>query len=85
MPNFFPDDPNLPFFAYGAFRQGELAFLRIKPFVRDLDTRAIVLGTLRVRDGLLLLSPDGTANVPGHLVTFDQHARQASPFQGEEG
>lgn len=68
---YYPANATLPFFAYGAFRQGELAFLRIKPFVDVVDTNAKVKGEIRMRDGLLLLSPHESEFVSGHLMRFD--------------
>ena len=66
----FPSNANLPFFAYGAFRQGELAFLRIRSFVAQVNKSASVYGEMRVRDGLLLLSQHQSKTANGHLFHF---------------
>jgi len=64
-----PRNVYLPFFAYGAFRPGQLAFHRLKPFV--LRTKqALVRGQLRIRDGLPILDPDGAQDVSGSLFFF---------------
>lgn len=64
-----PQRLDLPFFAYGAFQPGQLAFHRLKPFVRKTE-KANVVGELRIRDGLPILDPDGTQAVSGFLLFF---------------
>lgn len=66
----FPENVQLPFFAYGAFRPGELAYLRIKPFVERVDNHAVVGGQLWIRDGLLLLDTSRDGEVDGSLIHF---------------
>jgi hypothetical protein len=48
-------NPNVsdPFFAYGIFRRGEIAFPRIAPYV-DTVVEGAVEGTLEERDGVHL-------------------------------
>jgi hypothetical protein len=64
-----PVNPALPFFAYGAFRPGELAFLRIKHYVAE-STRAVMAGALRVRDGLPIADIEGSGSIDGFSIRF---------------
>lgn len=64
-----PKRQDLPFFAYGVFRPGQLAFHRLKPFVEAVR-EGHVSGDLRVRDGLPILDPDGDGIVTGSLLIF---------------
>lgn len=64
-----PERQGLPFFAYGVFRPGQLAFHRLKPFVEAVRV-ACVRGELRVRDGLPILDPDCDGTVTGSLLPF---------------
>ena len=66
----FPANVQLPFFAYGTFRPGELAYLRIKPFVESVNNQAVVKGDLWIRDGLPLLDAKGDRLVDGALIHF---------------
>jgi len=69
----FPANTSLPFFAYGAFRPGELAFLRVQPYVTKAIPLAYTPGHLKVRDGLLLLfKSTETSTVTGSILYFDQ-------------
>jgi hypothetical protein len=55
-------DLGLPFFAYGIFSPGQIAFFQIKNYVRQV-TAASAAGNLRIRDGVLSATfaevPDG--------------------------
>lgn len=68
-----PQRVDLPFFAYGAFRPGQLAFHRLKPFVERAED-STVSGELRIRDGLPILDPDGIQNVSGSVLFFRSFA-----------
>jgi len=64
-----PADIDLPFFAYGVFKPGELAFFQL----RDLVTRvaeADLPGGLRLRDGLPILVAGEPGSVGGALLEF---------------
>lgn len=64
-----PADLTRPFFSYGIFRPGQLAFFQL----RDLVARAQpaqVPGTLLLRDGLPIADPAGQGYVGGALLTF---------------
>lgn len=66
-----PRHVEFPFFAYGAFRPGQLAFQRLKAFVLREEV-ASVSGQLRIRDGLPILDPNGGQLVSGSLLLFKQ-------------
>lgn len=65
-----PRGSNYPFFAYGVFRRGELAFLSTIDLVECVLEPAFVRGTLFVRDGLPIIYPCDRSSVPGSLVYF---------------
>ena len=52
---FLPEDLNLPFFAYGIFKKGQISFFRIKDFVKDIKQTHIENAFLAERDGIPLL------------------------------
>ncbi|MDD3662839.1 MAG: hypothetical protein PHT84_03165 [Candidatus Pacebacteria bacterium] len=65
-----PQDIALPFFAYGIFKPGQLAFPRIKDFVYRAED-GYVTGSFKERDGLPLFNPSqGRINVRGTLIHF---------------
>jgi len=65
-----PNDINLPFFAYGVFRKGELGFLSISDLVSRVVEPCSVTGSLLLRDGLPIIDPAGRSNIPGSLISF---------------
>ncbi len=71
-------DPSLPFFAYGIFKPGEIAFFQIKEFVRDVE-EVSVSGTLRIRDGLVVLDRNQSGEIAdGHRIRFKAGAEIAA-------
>jgi hypothetical protein len=63
-------DTNLPFFAYGLFKPGELCFFRIRDLVDKKRSReAGVNGALKERDGIPLLV-EGNFKIEGYLIYF---------------
>jgi hypothetical protein len=64
-----PEDPALPFFAYGLFRPDQLAFHRLREFVVRIQP-AEHRGELRLRDGLPILHPNTSGTVSGTLLYF---------------
>ena len=75
--SFMPSDATLPFFAYGIFQPGELAFLQIREFVRkwygiDLS------GALRVKDGLPIASLNENGCIAGTLLEFNTDTSKAA-------
>lgn len=65
-----PPNIDLPFFAYGLFRPGQLAFFQLREFVSNVTDPTQVAGRLLLRDGLPLIDPAGHERVKGALVTF---------------
>ena len=72
-----PQNINLPFFAYGIFKPGELAFYRIKEFVKN-HSQITVDGNLKIRDGLPLFDKDGMWHVKGYLLYFNENSYEES-------
>ncbi|MCC6814507.1 MAG: hypothetical protein IT498_10745 [Rubrivivax sp.] len=71
-----PTNPEIPFFAYGAFRPGELAFLKIREFV-DRCEQDGVPGTLRIRDGLPIADLASTnSQIDGFLIFFREGTQE---------
>lgn len=65
----FPDDLSLPFFAYGLFKPGQLAYFQIRDFAKSIP--ATVAGRLQIRDGVpFLIHPAAGYHVDGALVSF---------------
>lgn len=66
-----PPNIDLPFFAYGLFRPGQLAFFQLREFVSNVTDPTQVAGRLRLRDGLPAIYPTRNDElVKGALVTF---------------
>jgi hypothetical protein len=62
---------NLPFFAYGLFKPGELCFFRIRELVdKKRVDKAEVDGCLKERDGIPLLVKSNYSKVEGVLIYF---------------
>lgn len=64
-----PDDPTLPFFAYGALKPEELGYERIADHVQNAIPGR-TSGVLRMRDGLPHLDQGTRGEVHGSLVRF---------------
>jgi hypothetical protein len=71
-----PDQIDLPFFAYGIFQPGQLGFLGIRDFVVEVKDSCQIKGTLRIRDGLPIIDPQGTAQVSGSILVFKPEASE---------
>lgn len=65
-----PNDINLPFFAYGIFKPGQLSFFRIRNLVKNACV-AEVNGILKERDGIPLLVPSEYSKFKGVLIFFE--------------
>jgi hypothetical protein len=65
-----PRDIDLPFFAYGLFGPGQLAFFQLREIVSKVHEGAKVAGSLLLRDGLPIIDPAGYGRVKGALLTF---------------
>ena len=72
-----PPDVNLPFFSYGAFKPGQLAFTQLEVFIdpERPPERVSVSGTLLVRDGLPLFAP-GAHLIEGYVLHFKKEDRE---------
>ena len=65
-----PHDTDLPFFAYGIFKPGQLCYSRIRDNV-EMYLPTMVSGTLKERDGIPLLVLEGKhPNIKGFLIHF---------------
>jgi gamma-glutamylcyclotransferase (GGCT)/AIG2-like uncharacterized protein YtfP len=65
-----PEYTDLPYFAYGLFKPGELAHGQVDAFLDGVPVEAWVPGALYVRDGLPLLKLGGMDTVHGYLLRF---------------
>lgn len=65
-----PQRTDLPYFAYGLFKPGELAHQHIEPLLDGDPVPARIPGALYVRDGLPLLELGGRGFVLGYLMFF---------------
>jgi hypothetical protein len=65
-----PNNLKLPFFSYGIFKSGELAYQRLRPYVEGAPMSATVNGVLWLRDGLPLLEQSASGTVRGCLLGF---------------
>jgi hypothetical protein len=64
-----PAQTDLPFFAYGLFKPGQLGFLQVKDLVsRAHDTS--LKGVLRIRDGLPIADLNGNSEITGSILDF---------------
>jgi len=64
-----PSRLDLPFFAYGLFRPGQLGFLRVRAYVIDAKPSS-VRGDLRIRDGLPIADGSGQGLIHGSVLVF---------------
>lgn len=65
-----PERIDLPYFAYGLFKPGELAYGQLESLVDGAPVKAEVSGALYVRDGLPLLKLGSMNRVRGFLLCF---------------
>jgi gamma-glutamylcyclotransferase (GGCT)/AIG2-like uncharacterized protein YtfP len=70
-------DRSKPLFAYGFLRPGELAYHQIREHVARAEP-ASVRGEALERDGLLILSAEGTDDVAGHVLYFKRSQADAA-------
>ncbi len=77
-------DPSLPFFAYGLFKPGEIAFFQIKDFVQAVVPISVP-GALLIRDGVVVLDGTRTKEVAsGVRVEFRDGATAYDAIQQME-
>jgi hypothetical protein len=65
-----PAQIGLPFFAYGIFQPGQLGYYRLRELVQESRRDCSMKGSLRIRDGLPLIDPDGADDVAGVILVF---------------
>ena len=65
-----PDNIDLPFFAYGIFKRGQLGFYRIESCLENSVIDCTIKGNLLVRDGLPIIDELGASTVRGDLFFF---------------
>lgn len=65
-----PSDTQLPFFAYGLFKPGQLAFFQIGEFVSKANEPSLLKGALYLRDGLPIINPTRRGSIKGVLLNF---------------
>ena len=65
-----PTDTDRPFFAYGLFRPGQLAFFQLRDLVDRVAGPIEIVGSLRLRDGLPIIDLRGSGSVRGALLKF---------------
>jgi hypothetical protein len=65
-----PKNMDLPFFAYGLFKPGQLAYFQLRELVSHVSEPAQVAGSLLLRDGLPIIDPTGHGCVNGALIRF---------------
>jgi hypothetical protein len=65
-----PPNIDRPFFAYGLFRPGQLAFFQLRELVSNVAEPARVAGSLLLRDGLPIIDAAGPGYIKGALLTF---------------
>lgn len=75
-----PADSSLPFFAYGIFRPGQLAFFQLADLVAECVDPVAVPGRLLVRDGLPLvdLGSFNHSTIEGALLRFRPGAEDSA-------
>ena len=70
-----PTNIDLPFFAYGIFKPGQLAFFQLKEMVKTTIEPATIRGQLLMRDGLLIMDLGQEGTVNGALLEFNPDMR----------
>lgn len=71
-----PAEINYPFFAYGLFRPGQLAYFQLRELVNEVTDPVQIAGSLLLRDGLPIINPKGDGFVKGVLLTFSPVERR---------
>lgn len=69
--DFLPDNISLPFFSYGIFRPGEIAYQILEDLVDENKIEKIrINGNLKLRDGILVYENNTNGEVTGYLLYF---------------
>jgi hypothetical protein len=68
-----PNNPNLPFFAYGIFKEGQISHFRIKNYIKEIKRDVAINGQLHIRDGITIINLNNAKKiVTGNLIWFEQ-------------
>lgn len=71
-----PSDINLPFFAYGIFKPGQLAYSKIEQYVEKYEKSQIDYVML-IRDGVPILSKElNHSNTYGYIIYFKEEYKE---------
>lgn len=75
---------NLPFFAYGTFKPGQLGYQKIENYVKGEPSAEIIEHEMHYRDGLALIDSEEneTFKTSGHLIEF-KNPKRAYKIIGE--
>lgn len=67
-----PDNDKLPFFAYGFFKPGQLAYHRIEKYVKNEPSAEIITHEMHYRDGIASIDSEenDTYKTSGYLIEF---------------
>lgn len=72
-----PEDIDKPFFAYGIFKEGQIAHFKLELFISDVDDEAEIEDCkLKMRDGFPLVAEASRRNVKGQVLSFDEKYRE---------
>jgi hypothetical protein len=64
-----PTNTELPFFAYGLFKKGQISHFRIKSEISKIKANYSINGLLRIRDGITIIDATITdRKVIGDLI-----------------
>ena len=73
-----PNDTKLPFFAYGIFKPGQLAYSKIKNHVNKHIDNAEINYLMKIRDGVPILIDEENDNfhTKGSIITFKEGQKE---------
>lgn len=79
--NFLPENKSLPFFSYGIFRPGEIAYGILEDLVdeRKIEIKKIN-GELKLRDGILVYDNKKSGEIYGYLLHF-KHGKEIEAYE----
>lgn len=73
-----PSNTNLPFFAYGIFKKGEISFFAIKQFVNEVKKHKHIAAKMHVKDGVSLIDITETSSTTYGDIIYFKDAESAS-------
>lgn len=73
-----PDDIDLPFFAYGIFKPGQLAHSKIKRFIDEITNDVEINYMMKTRDGVPIMIDNENEHflTKGSLITFKENHKE---------